>query len=66
VVSRTTLTTTENLVESQEEITRQIMENSEQIKKLRESQSETDERLNTLIDAADRIIRRFGNNGTKQ
>ena len=63
VVSRTILTTTENLVASQKEVT-------EQIKELREAQAEaqaaTDDKLNILIDIVDRIIRQLGRNGTKE
>jgi hypothetical protein len=51
VVSRTTLTATENLVNSQKEVTQQIRE-------LREAQATTDEKLNILIDTLERIIRR--------
>ena len=57
VVSRTILTTTENLVASQKEVT-------EQIKELRKAQAEaqaaTDDKLNILIDIVDRIIRQLG------
>jgi uncharacterized coiled-coil DUF342 family protein len=59
VVSRTILTTTEKVVESQKEVT-------EQIKELREAQAATDEKLNILIDTVDRIIRGLGKNGTKE
>ena len=63
VVSRTILTTTENLVASQKEVT-------EQIKELRKAQAEaqaaTDDKLNILIDIVDRIIRQLGRNGTKE
>ena len=67
VVSRTILTTTENLstsfLASQKEVTVQIKENTEQIRELREAQAATDEKLNILIDTVDRIIRRLGENG---
>jgi hypothetical protein len=54
---------------SQKEVTRQILENTEQIKELRKAQAEaqaaTDEKLNILIDTVDRIIRALGKDGTK-
>jgi hypothetical protein len=58
LVSRTILTTTQNLLTSQKEVT-------EQIKELREAQAATDEKLTILIDTVDRIIRRLGQNGKK-
>ena len=65
VISRTILTTIQNdtrsFLESQKEVTRQILQNTEQIKELRKAQAEaqaaTDEKLNILIDTVDRIIR---------
>jgi len=59
VLSRTMLTSTEKVLESQKAVT-------EQIKELREAQAETDAKLNMLIDTLDRIIRRLGKNNTKE
>jgi hypothetical protein len=80
VVSRTILTDVEKLatshesglqafLASQKEVTRQILEITEQTKELRQAQAEaqaaTDEKLNILIDTVDRIIRALGKNGTQ-
>ena len=54
VVSRTVLTSLEELREVQREDHELVMK---EIKELREAQSATDEKLHALIDTVDRIIR---------
>ena len=73
IVSRTVLTSIQDVVTSIEEIRDRNKEMAErhekdhqhmmaEIDKLRASQAETDEKLNVLVDTVDRIIRNWNRN----